>query len=678
MATRKDTKLTEIPDEIPLTQIQAERLSAMTSVPVKELLGKRPAELADRLRWLIDPRLWRYRRVCGRVVKRDPATGVDYPVPNATVHVEDTDCSLIFYSPLASRFSWFYPFHCRREVIATVRTDACGRFCVWIPRWEIDWILTWRSKRICFPIIFQRPSWRELFEERQPIPIAEPDPEPLSLDRLRVADVNAAGPGALAARSLTRAVASMGFGESTEEVDDALDSNAFEENLAPPLPEEFVHVVESDRKHGAADTHDLIRDSLAQRIGLDPKVLAKLDLRRVLGPFKRCFTVHVPVWTPIVDVPDITFRVTQDVNGDGTEETIYGESYFQVRWNAGPIPNVTLRAASWARESRFCDAPPVIPCGNVPAINFAGLMSLTAAYHDNATGYAIRPNRPRPGGVPTSPATAPYCLNVNLFGCRPSLPGAAKYRLTYRYAPTAGDPFTLPLPLADAKWYWPGVGPQVVADSGGWYDLPPASVVGTVYETFLYPFDTTIHVPGLYAVKVEIGNGVGTVLATSAEVNFMCDNRAPTILNQVRWKKVGGASWTVLPLDCPVVRRGVAPSDVDFEVTWNVMAPAHYRESSIDAAGCGASGPAPALDPPGQTTSDWHTGPLDNAMTYVTTYRLPSGQAEGTYSFGCYAGSRAFNPSGYVAGYQTNDWLFDVGTPPIYNNHRVYFSVINA
>ena len=34
MATRKDTKLPEIPDEIPLTQIQAERLSAMTSVPV--------------------------------------------------------------------------------------------------------------------------------------------------------------------------------------------------------------------------------------------------------------------------------------------------------------------------------------------------------------------------------------------------------------------------------------------------------------------------------------------------------------------------------------------------------------------------------------------------------------------------------------------------------------------
>jgi len=36
------------------------------------------------------------------------------------------------------------------------------------------------------------------------------------------------------------------------------------------------------------------------------------------GPFRRCITVHVPVWTPIFDVPDITFRVTQDVDGNGS------------------------------------------------------------------------------------------------------------------------------------------------------------------------------------------------------------------------------------------------------------------------------------------------------------------------------------------------------------------------
>jgi hypothetical protein len=38
--------------------------------------------------------------------------------------------------------------------------------------------------------------------------------------------------------------------------------------------------------------------------------------------------VLVPEWVPLVDVPDITFRVTQDVDGDGDEETIYSEGYY--------------------------------------------------------------------------------------------------------------------------------------------------------------------------------------------------------------------------------------------------------------------------------------------------------------------------------------------------------------
>ena len=34
---------------------------------------------------MIDPHLWFYRKVCGQVVEKDPVTGVEYPVPNATV-----------------------------------------------------------------------------------------------------------------------------------------------------------------------------------------------------------------------------------------------------------------------------------------------------------------------------------------------------------------------------------------------------------------------------------------------------------------------------------------------------------------------------------------------------------------------------------------------------------------
>ena len=430
MPRNTDTQRSPLPDELPLNKIQAERLSELTGANIKELVGQRPVDLSNEIKWAIDPLHWFYRKVCGRVVKKDPVTGVEYGVPNATVHVEDTDCSLILYSPVGSKLSWLYPFNCRREELATVQTDDCGRFCVWIPRWDIDWILEWRKRRHCFPVIFERPSIKDLLEglEEIPIPpIGPPDPGPrrfAGLERALIANFPR----------------SPAFGESTEDAQDALLANAFEDDLAPPLPREFVNVV-GDTKRSKAGP-DLITASIADEAGIDPKLLRELDIGSAYGPFLRCLTEFVPVWYPIFDVPDITFRVTQDVDGDGTEETIYSENYFQVRWDAGPIGPVKLRASSIARETRFCDAPTNVPCNNVPAITHLGLMPATAAYHDNTTGYAIKPNRPRPGGVPTSPATAPYSYNVNLFGCLPQIGGATQYRVMASYAPKSTDPFT--------------------------------------------------------------------------------------------------------------------------------------------------------------------------------------------------------------------------------------------
>ena len=88
MATRNEKpEKPRPPDEYPLTKIQAERLSSITGLPAKDLAGVRPIDLTDRLKWLIDPFLLGYRRICGRVVKKDPVTGVLHPVPNATVHL---------------------------------------------------------------------------------------------------------------------------------------------------------------------------------------------------------------------------------------------------------------------------------------------------------------------------------------------------------------------------------------------------------------------------------------------------------------------------------------------------------------------------------------------------------------------------------------------------------------
>jgi hypothetical protein len=123
---------------------------------------------------------------------------------------------------------------------------------------------------------------------------------------------------------------------------------------------------------------------------------------------------------PLLDVPDITFRVTQDVDGDGDQDVIYAESHFDVRWNSGNIPDVTLYADPIAVAGLTCDTPEV-PCENVPAITFAGLMPLVnppapaAPYHDAgsgeapnfALGYARRPNRPHPNGLFADPPPNP-------------------------------------------------------------------------------------------------------------------------------------------------------------------------------------------------------------------------------------------------------------------------------
>ncbi|HEX6510295.1 MAG TPA: hypothetical protein VF221_21915, partial [Chloroflexota bacterium] len=147
----------QAPDSRPINRIQAQRLSALSGVDIKEVENKSVAQISQELRWRINPKWLLFEQICGRVVKTDPITHVDYPVPYATVHVQDTDCSFLGYYPVGWKFGWLYPIWCTRHDIATVVTDACGRFCVWIPRWDIDWILEWRKQRICYPIIFLRP-----------------------------------------------------------------------------------------------------------------------------------------------------------------------------------------------------------------------------------------------------------------------------------------------------------------------------------------------------------------------------------------------------------------------------------------------------------------------------------------------------------------------------------------
>jgi hypothetical protein len=675
------------PDQLAVNAIQAQRLSSLTRLHVKELVGRKHLELADKLKWILDPHLLLFRKICGKVVKRDPVTGELFPVPNATVHVEDTDCGLVAYFPPASKYAWFYPLFCRRETLATVKTDECGEFCVWIPRWDIDWILRWRKERFCFP--FVRPSIADilddlpiLVEKFPPRPFPDPDPGPIfeRLNRLTQAQMVDAL-GAEVAGRVGKLARRTAVGASTQEASSLLAETPL--RTLPPLPAEFKQVEiapDADRKD--AHTMEMVRTTLAHRLGVDVARLKGFDLRQAIGPFKRCITYYVPEWTLVFDVPDITFRVTQDVDGDGDEEVIYSEGFFDVRWDAGAIPPVTLVASGLARESRVCEHPPVV-CGNVPDIQFTGMMPVSGAYLNNTTGYARRPNRPQPLPPPMilPDATAPFCHNVNLFGCLVQA-GATKYRLVYKYSSDGGATFSAEAPFTNTEWYWhPLAGPPVhaVADGNGWYDLPPAGLIGPEVN-FLFPFNTGAHADGLYEVRVQMGTGGSSVTASSALVRLRTDNSAPAFVRTVQWR-VGAGPWHLLGLDCPVVLRGASPQPVEFDVTWDVSA-SHYRNASIGAGDCGVgSFSAPDFQPDSTGSSggsDWHQGPLDNSVFFHARYTLPALAAQGTYHFSMRADTRAFNPSGADANYQALDWSYDSPSGGVWVSPAFYFSVINA
>ena len=651
------------PDQRPLTELQAQRLGAMANVEAKLLVGLTVAQISDKFRWQIDPQLLFFRKICGRVVKTDPVTGVEYPVPFATVHVEDTDCHFLGYFPGGWQWGWFFPLWCHREVIATVTTDACGRFCVWVPRWEIDWILRWRRERICFPDLFVRPSIRDLLKElihdhpivRQP-PIPEPDPPPfllrdggMSLRRAKELI------GVDKAERLAAFEGAAAMGDRVVLREQMLDQPLPSRQMPPPLPKQIRDLSEKKDNEG-----------LSSHLNVESRLFEGFNPSRYIGPFWRCFDVVVPEWTPILDVPDITFRVTQDVDGDGDEEAIYSENFFEVRWNAGPIPNVTLEASPIGVTGQVCDVPDV-PCQDTPAILFAGLMPLVNPstgdpYHDAATGYARRPNRPHPSGAIADPlpnplASAPYAGTVHLYGCN-EMSGGAFYRLRYRYEGGPWVPFTgLTWPLyrvvsGSLQTHWP------TSDANGWYPILPDSA-NWFPENLLLAWPTHHFTHGRYTVEMQIGNASKSVIDSSTAINFEVDNSAPLAqITEVRWRVEGGSWRGPLELVCPTVTRpqiSGSPANIEFRVTYQVSA-SHLRSLSLSGGGCG--GGNPILISALGTAQHWHTFSGDNAVSNTATFALPGTMAQGAYSFSLFAASRAFNPAGGDNGHLL-DWNYD-------------------
>lgn len=652
------------PDRRAVTARQATYLAELSGVPHEKLVGKELGALGDILHWKIDPSLLFYRRVCGRVVRAEPGTGVLQGVPNATVHVEDTDCSFLGFFPVEGPWIWwwwFWPVFCHREEIATTMTDECGRFCVWIPRWDIDRIIRFRKERICFPEIY-RPTIRDFLDELRPIPVKRPpfpippnppDPPPFVLPEREILEQAGAMLGRKSLDRLTQFAERRSFGERTGELTAILDEPAFVDTFPPPLNDDALKRIEE---------FDL-PERLSERFDKAAKFdLADLTPLKAIGPFLRCRDVFVAEWEYIVDVPDITFRVTQDVDLDGDEEQIYSEAFFDVRWNSGYIPPATLQASPIARPSPICQGP-VIPCGNKPAIVTVGLMPLAASHHNGGTGHATRVNRPRPGGLlsspQVSPGQAPYAGTLQLHGCH-HIAGAAFYRLLYSHD---GGP---EVPFLGLDWYPPKItGPPwwflAVPDADGWYTVLPEAELVLPHWLLNWPTWNGSFPNGQYDVRLQLADGSKAPLPPPADVSdpvrLMIDNRQPNAgFSQIRWRVTGGAwlpqntyTW---PFVCIVVERPTG-DDIEIEVTWSASA-VHFRDAQLSASGCGAG--SPTLSTALWTREHWHQNFLDNNVTRTTLYDLPGTLPQGSYGFSILAYTRAFNPAGDGDGPGTN-WL---------------------
>ena len=436
---------------------------------------------------------------------------------------------------------------------------------------------------------------------------------------------------------------------------------------------------------------------LAAKLNIEAKDLAGLDLRRAIGPFKRCVTVFLPEWTPILDVPDITFRVSQDTNGDGVEEPIYSESYFQVRWNSGSISDITIEADPNALAGRLCRTDDAVPCGDVPAVVMVGRLPVADVpdLYDPVAGVGLRTNRPHPGEfyndptVPKPPAAAPLTGVLSMFGCIDTDPTATHYRLMFEFSADDGASFGPPTPFrgltwplfrldgaGHSEWHWP------MPDADGWYPIAlPAGPNPWLPQSLILDWNSAADADGLYRVTLELGTGGTAVTQSSAPVAFAIDNSGPRGPLTVDWSTSPAGPYTPLVAgNCPVVHRGAVPVDTYYRVTLDASA-SHLRSAALNAGGCGIgdfefqSGTGGVRVGLTNRYEHWHTTTNDNDQLMQAVYRLPATTGEGTYTITAEVQSRAFSPN---ASLYLNMPTWEGDSAPNYVLPSFSFSVFNS
>lgn len=574
---------------------------------------------------MLDPRLLAFQRICGRVVKTDGVTGKDLPVPFATVTVYDVDFWFLAWSAPGSMYSWFCPCLIRREKLATVTTDECGRFCVCVLNFDIDFYLRWRLERRCYLTWLRKPTIEDVLRAHEVIPRPQPDPGPIRLDEhvlahaARVIDTSAV--------TRLREVATLPhIGAPLLENSDALTRAAFPVQTRPPLTREAAEILAP-----------AMRAKLAARVGVPVASLEKLDPSRWIGPFIRCRDVLIPQWKLVVDVPDLSFEVTQDVNGDGSQEVIYRDRLFDVRWDM-KVGDVTLHADATALAGVSCDIHDVGPCGD-PGILAASNYPLQGGYYDPATGFATQPNRPDvdgfPGGARGDVAQAPFTDPFYLVGCA-ERPDATHYRVHHQvqggpttylngsYGPllkvVGGTLFQKVVSPVDGQWY------PIIPRADGW---TPVGILAPVAEGGDH----------LHTFKLEFGKpssgGAITAMANSqtAAVHLTIDTTPPSIeFLGLRWRHPDASlNWQSLPLtsstECPVIHRA-SNALIQIHLSLRVSAD-HLRDFTVTPVGCGDQVSPPQLITDGRNglpkidentqanngPAHWYTDKDDNSQT---------------------------------------------------------------
>lgn len=635
------------PDDWQITDREATYLAERADLDSSDLVGESAASIAERIDWKIDPWFLGYQRVCGVVKRENPETGELEPVPHATVHVEDSDCSFLGFFPDEPPWGWLWPYDCHREVIATVRTNACGEFCVYIPRWEIDRILRFRRERYCLPELI-KPTLEDLLRDPRiipepPWPNPRPDPGPLQFDRPQLFERIRDVVGEAVAHDLA-AETRPTFGDRKSGGAAMLDRPAFVEPMPVPLPSSMeeapeLEAVRSEQQH--LKTH---------------QTFSPVEPDGFIGPYLPCRDVYVPEFVTVTDVPDVTFRVTQDVDGDGDEEVIYDEGFFDVRWDEDSIPDVTLIADGSAVSVPTCDVPDIREgeCGELRFLT-AGLMSVESPYHDTDNGYAFRPNRPKiddgAGGTTRNDTKTPYTGVIQFHGCV-RVEGAEYYRVNYAYE--GNDPVT----FTDLSWYVPRIDPgaghwHMSPDADGWYEIPPKDELVFPYWVLNWP--THRNANGTYELSLEVADGSKTPLPNgeSDPIAFTVDNSQPRVDYSVEWS-TDESIWHRLTDPCEPIKRG-ASDTVHLRTTYTASA-RHFRNVTVKAHGCLAD---PTRSGDAEDFGHWYTDPdTDNSYTATAKFEIPSTHPDGTYSIRFNAHGRAFNPSGGHGG-PSDDWYYD-------------------